>query len=68
MALLLVSLQKSTDNWEIVFVQSKYLEYVTDNNRSYSRWAGVFGWILSTPPPTHLLPMNDKTRRECERV
>lgn len=52
MALLLVSLQKSTDNWEIVFVQSKYLEYVTDNNRSYSRWAGVFGWIPDSSPTT----------------
>lgn len=33
----LVSLQKCTDKWEIVFAQSKYLEYVTDNNRSYSQ-------------------------------
>lgn len=25
-----------SDNGEIVFAQNKYLEYVTDNNRSYS--------------------------------
>lgn len=49
------SVQKFPDNWDIVFVQNKYLEYVTDNNRSYSQ--AFFSLpFRATSPPHSLLP------------